>query len=330
MDEVIGVLQRHAHHPSAFYALNRGVHLFRLPGVDGLIASRPAGRRHVVQLTGVVGPEADADRLLDAFLARARAEGRRVVAVQLLAADVDRYVRRGFRVEQFGVDSALSLPGWAPRGGRFVKLRNKVSRARRAGVTVREVGPGQAGDARLTTALAELEERWLRAKGPHARRLEFLVGERGGPADVHRRLFVAEVGGEVVGDLSLSPVYGRHAGWLHDLPRRRPDAPPGVSELLTVTALERVRAEGAGWLHLGLTPFTGLAEEHRVPAAGSPLARRTVRLLAEHGAWLYPAADQAAYKAKWAPDVVQPEYVAFQGRVTPGAVWALARLTNAV
>jgi lysylphosphatidylglycerol synthetase-like protein (DUF2156 family) len=328
VDDVIGVLQRHADHPSAFYALNRGVRHFRLPGVDGLIAHRPAGRRHVVQLTGAVAPPADADRLLDAFLARARAERRRVVAVQLLAADVDRYARRGFRVEQFGADFSVSLPGWSPRGGRFVKLRNKVSRARRAGVTVREVGRDPAPE--LAGALADLEERWLRSKGPHARRLEFLVGERGGPAGAARRLFVAEAGGEVVGDLSLAPVYGRHAGWLHDVPRRRPDAPPGVSELLTLTALEQVRAEGAGWLHLGLTPFTGLADEHRVPAVGSPLARRTVRLLAEHGAWLYPAADQAAYKAKWAPDLTQPEYVAFQGAVTPAAVWALARLTNAV
>jgi hypothetical protein len=37
-----------------------------------------------------------------------------------------------------------------------------------------------------------------------------------------------------------------------------------------------------------------------------------------------------AYKLKWAPDLVQPEYVAFAGGISLRSVWALLRLTNAV
>jgi lysylphosphatidylglycerol synthetase-like protein (DUF2156 family) len=157
-----------------------------------------------------------------------------------------------------------------------------------------------------------------------------MVGERAGPAASLRRLFVAaDAAGGALGYVTFSPVYGLHAGWLHDLSRRRPSAPPGTMELVIVTAVERFRAEGAGYLHFGLTPFTGLGQEHEL-ASSSDLAAGLVRLLADHGRHLYPAADQLAYKQKWAPDLIQPEYVAFGGGVSLRSVWALLRLTNAI
>ena len=55
-----------------------------------------------------------------------------------------------------------------------------------------------------------------------------------------------------------------------------------------------------------------------------------IRMLAEHGSAIYPAASQLAYKEKWALDQIQPEYVAFQRRVSIGALWSLLRLTNSV
>jgi lysylphosphatidylglycerol synthetase-like protein (DUF2156 family) len=92
--------------------------------------------------------------------------------------------------------------------------------------------------------------------------------------------------------------------------------------------VDRFRTEHARYLHFGLTPFTGLADEHEL-AGRSGVASRIVRMLAAHGKSVYPAADQLAYKQKWSPDLVQPEYVAFAGRVSAGAVWSLLRLTNA-
>jgi lysylphosphatidylglycerol synthetase-like protein (DUF2156 family) len=324
-DTAAAVLARHADNPSAFLALNRDTRHFTVPGLDGLVAYRPAGRRTVVQLGGPFAAPDDRGPLLDAFLHFARARGRRALAVQLLREDADAYVSRGFAVNQLGADYARSLDGFALAGRRHVPLRNKLSRARRAGVVVEEV-PGSGSDP----ALDALDTAWLRSKGRHAKELAFLVGERGGPAGGLRRLFVARSAeGDALGYVSFAPAHGRHPGWLHDLSRRRPDGPPGVLELVVVTAVERFRSEGAGWLHFGFTPFTGLDETHRLPGA-SPLADRAVRLLAERGAAVYPAADQLAYKLKWAPDLVQPEYVAFPGRVRPTDVWALLRCTGAV
>jgi lysylphosphatidylglycerol synthetase-like protein (DUF2156 family) len=100
-------------------------------------------------------------------------------------------------------------------------------------------------------------------------------------------------------------------------------------EVLNVTAIERMTAEGSGWLHFGFTPFAGLDREHEMPGASS-FFLRAVHFLAEHGERVYPAAAQLDYKNKWGPHVVLPEYIAFQGGVRPGALWRLLRETNAL
>lgn len=249
-----------------------------------------------------------------------------MVAVQLMRRDAGLYADHGFTVNQFGADYARGLPEFSLRGKKHMQLRNKISRARRAGVTVAEEPHDTAG---LAADLDGIDRAWLRGKGRHTKELRFMVGERGGPVQHLRRLFVArDEAGQVVGYVSFAPVHGARPGWLHDLSRRHPDAPPGVLELVVMTAVEAFSAEGAGFLHFGLTPFTSLDPGHEA-AGASPVAGRLLRLLAERGSAVYPAADQLAYKQKWGLDLVEPEYVAFQGGLSLRAVWDLLRLTNA-
>jgi lysylphosphatidylglycerol synthetase-like protein (DUF2156 family) len=323
-DAVHDVLARHAENPSAFLALNEGTQHFTVPGIDGVVAYRLAGRRTVVQLGGPFAAPDDRSRLLRAFLVFAAGRGRRVVGVQLMREDAELYARHGFTVNQFGADYARALPGFELRGKKHMQLRNKISRARRAGVTVAEEPLVD-----VAADLDDIDRVWLRAKGAHVKELTFMVGERGGPAQGRRRLFVArDADGGALAYVSFSPVYGARAGWLHDLSRRRPDAPPGALELIVTTAVATFQREAAGHLHFGFTPFTSLAGEHEV-AGASRAAGRIIRFLADHGARIYPAADQLAYKEKWGLDEVEPEYVAFQGGIRPRAMWALLRLTNA-
>ncbi len=320
------LLERHADNPSAFLALNEGTQHFRAPGIDGVVAYRRAGRRTLVQLGGVFAAPEDRAALLAAFVRFASRERRRIVAVQLLREDAQLYARHGFVVNQLGANYARSLAEFDLKGKKHVSLRNKISRARRAGVTVAECPYGPD----LTQELEEVDAVWLRAKGKHVKELQLMVGQVGGQAQAQRRLFVArDQDGRVLAYLSFSPVFGRRAGWLHDLSRRRPDAPPGVLELLVATAVDAFRSEGAGFLHFGMTPFTGLDPAHEVEGA-SPTTTRIMHLLAEKGAFVYPAADQLAYKEKWALDLVEPEYIAFQGRLSLGSLVALLRVTNSV
>lgn len=325
---VIDTLARHADNPSAYLALNADTCHFDVPSIDGVIAYRNLGRRHIAQFGGVFAAPEDQPALLEAFLNHAREQRKSVISVQLMRSDAELYARHGFTVNQLGADYARSLEHFSLAGKKFVPLRNKISRAKRAGVTVGEVGVDDAAPEDLEGALAGVDRVWLRAKGRHVKPLSFMVGELGGPGGAARRLFVARGGaGEILAYISFSPVYGPRSGWLHDLSRKVPDAPPGVLETIVVFAVERFRAEGVDYLHFGFTPFTGLDPANEVTGR-SGIVSRVVRLLADHGASVYPAADQLAYKEKWGLDTREPEYVAFQGGVTPGKVWSLLRVTN--
>jgi lysylphosphatidylglycerol synthetase-like protein (DUF2156 family) len=98
-------------------------------------------------------------------------------------------------------------------------------------------------------------------------------------------------------------------------------------ETINLTAIEAFQAEGAAWLHFGFTPFTGLDSAHE-PAGASRFVTGLVRQLAAHGELVYPARTQLAYKEKWGPHVVLPEYLAFHGRPRLGAVWSLLKTAN--
>ncbi|CAK7280229.1 DUF2156 domain-containing protein [Streptomyces sp. RM1] len=291
--------------PSSFLALNSGNSVFTVPGADGVVVYRRTGR-WAVQFGGPFAAEQDYDTLLDAFRSYVRDEGLNLVGVQLQRTDAERYAERGCVVNQVGASWAVSLAEFTLRGTRFMQLRNKISRALRNGLQIQEVDAADVADA-----IAVIDKAWLGSKGG-AQQLEFLVGQIGGPAQAHRRLFAGTIDGEPVAYISYSPVYGSRAGWMHDLSRRIPSGSPGLMEAINAHAIEVFRAEGVEWLHFGFTPFTGLDAAHELDGH-SPAFQWLMHALWAEGAALYPAQTQLSYKQKWAPDLLIPEYVAFDG-----------------
>ncbi|GAB2819300.1 bifunctional lysylphosphatidylglycerol flippase/synthetase MprF [Streptomyces daliensis] len=315
-------VQGYGENPSSYLALNRGNQLFTASTGD-VIAYRESGR-YLVQFAGVLGPWERKAQALREFKDYARAGKRRIACVQLQSREAELYASEGFTINQVGSSYSVHLPDFTLRGSRFMKLRNKISQARRSGLQVEEVSYDEH-----VGHIEEIDRFWLRSKGKHTKEIRFLVGEVGGPAQKHRRLFMATDGRRPTAYISYSPVFGERPGWLHDLSRRRHDARPGAAEAINATALELFMRERAEWLHFGFTPFTGLDAAHMI-APSSPLTGAFMRLLAERGEALYPAASQLSYKKKWHPHLVTPEYLAFEGRARPGAIWQLLRVTNTV
>lgn len=302
---VLDAIRQHHHtdNPSAFLALNSGNEIFTRPGVDGVIVYRRTGR-YLVQFGGPFAAPVDCGPLQRAFLETATAEGRQIVAVQVQGADAHAFLDLGFTVNQMGASFAKELAGFSLSGTRFMRLRNKISRALRSGLTITEAPLADWHDA-----MRALDTNWLSIKGE--RQLEFLVGEYGGPFQHLRRLFVGTINGELAGYISYSPVYGTRPGWMHDLSRRQPDTIPGVMEAINRAAIEVFQSEQTPWLHFGFTPFTELTGQPRFPGHSRAFHWFMEHLWA-HGEAVYPAQSQFAYKQKWAPNVVLPEYVAFQ------------------
>lgn len=319
-------------HPSGWLALSAKNQRFELPGRPGLIAYREQGK-HLVLFGGVHAPAGERGALLDAFLAHAAARRRRVLGVQLRADQAALFGERGFTVNRFGGSYGLSIAKHGLGGGARVKLRQKVTRAQKLGLKALELGVDLPRDAAAFERLHAISAAWLAEKGKAE--LDFMIGELGTPDAARRRVFVvvdpsgSSSDGRWVGFISYVPALGSRPGWLHDLTRRLPDAPPGTMELCNHTALERFRGEGAAWLHFGFTPF--LLPEQGPPELpqASRFAAWVLRLLGRWGGSIYPAQDQVRYKQKWAPDLVETEWLAFRP-LSLRAIWDLLVLTRSV
>jgi lysylphosphatidylglycerol synthetase-like protein (DUF2156 family) len=292
-------------HPSGALALSPRNRHFGVVGAPGFISYRERGG-HLIAMGGVHAPEPARAALLDAFLAEAKARRRGVIFVQVREAQTELFRSRGFTVNQLGASYGLSLERFSFAGAERAKLRNKVKRARAQGVRIVAVGDELPRDEATFAKLRQVSRLWLRRKGK--KELDFMIGEIGGPADRDRRIFAAlDSAGEVLGFITYVPVWGERPGWLHDLTRRVPSSPVGVMELCNAAAIERFQAEGAKHLHFGFTPFLVRGQEGR---GASPLLAWMLHLIGRYGSFVYPAQSQAEYKLKWAPDLVEPEFVA--------------------
>ncbi len=292
-------------HPSGFLGLSPRNQRFMVAGIPGFVAFRAQGR-HLIVLGGIHAPVPQQAVLLDCFLALAEAGRHRVIVVQLRAPQVPLFLCRGFTVNQLGTSFGLTLRRFTLRGSEKMQLRNKISRARRAGLRVAEVGVDLPRSEATFARLHAVSRAWLEGKG--RKELDFMIGELGRPEEAWRRIFVAlDSAAQSMAFITYVPAWGSTPGYLHDLTRRLPTAPPGALELINAYAIEQMTTAGVPHLHFGFTPFVVDGSE---PPGASRWAAWAVRALYRHGGALYPAASQAQYKLKWTPDVIELEYIA--------------------
>jgi lysylphosphatidylglycerol synthetase-like protein (DUF2156 family) len=311
-------------HPSGFLACSSGNRRFCLPDRAGFIAYREQGR-HRIAFGGVHSPVEREASLLRAFLEDARASSQHVMFVQVPAHQVPMFEALGATVNRLGSTFAVRLAGYTLKGTSKIALRNKIHRAQRAGLRAAEVDRDVPASAMLCAQLRSISDAWLHSKGKQE--LAFMVGVTTDADDRYRRTFVAvDREGSAVAFVTYVPAWGDRPGYLHDLSRRRPDAPPGVMELINAFAMRRMQEEGVTYLHFGFAPLVMTGNE---PASASGIMSRLAKFLYRHGSFVYPAQSQASYKRKWGCDVVAPEYLAGFPLTLMG-VLALLRLTRAL
>ncbi|MFJ1748144.1 bifunctional lysylphosphatidylglycerol flippase/synthetase MprF [Streptomyces sp. NPDC088116] len=323
LESVRHAISTYGDNPSGFLALSSGNSYFSVADAPGVIIYRTSGP-YLIQFGGPFAPADAAPELLKEFLGFAASQNRTVVSIQVQRSETDLYSEHGFTVNQVGGSYAIDLARFTLRGTKFMQLRNKTARAARAGLTVVEAGLDEWSDA-----VGAVDTAWLAGKGDHVKPLEFLVGECGGAVQAHRRLFIGLLDGKAAGYISYTPAYGSRPGWMHDLSRRQPDDVPGIMEAINKTAIETFQSEGAEWLHFGFTPFTSLSPDREVAGASRAFSWFT-HWLWENGSAVYPAQSQLAYKLKWAPHAILPEYIAFQGPAQLGGLLHVFKAANAI
>jgi phosphatidylglycerol lysyltransferase len=214
-----------------------------------------------------------------------------------------------------GAQPIWNPAGWPALLTRSPRLRSQINRLRpRLTVEIWE-----AARARASADLARCWREWLarRALPP----MRFVVETDVLDQLEGRRVYVAEQGGRPVAFLIVVPVPGR-AGWLIDPMIRGADAPNGAIELLIDAAMGDLRAAGAAWVSLGLSP---LSQRAGLSYAEHPAWLRTsLGLVRRWGAPLYSFDGLDAFKARLDPDAWEPLYAVAPHGLSPRTLYAIA------
>jgi lysylphosphatidylglycerol synthetase-like protein (DUF2156 family) len=319
-------------HPASYLALNEETQIFfpEDPALNGMIAYRDKGGCRFT-VGGIIAPDYSKQEILQAFLKSSNAAGKKVVFVQCSLEDCNVLAKNNFTVNQLGSSYLSTIANFSLSGSRFVKLRNKISRARRLGVTTNIYGPHSDIPADVVAQLNQIDREWLTQK--KAAELAFLIGEKGDlskPMPDDKYLFVASEAEVVHGYILYSRIFGRYLGWMHDLTRRRDECATGVMELLNERAIEYFSGLGEGYLHYGFTPLADLDAQFEQGFHHSKVFSVIAKWLSVHGSFIYPMETQLQYKKKWFPDTQFPEYIAFQNGFSLTALWQFLRITNII
>ncbi|WP_216619850.1 MULTISPECIES: DUF2156 domain-containing protein [Myxococcus] len=292
-EQVLALLRRYGWNATSFQVLQPGFRYWFDPAGDACVAYVDTGGAWVAAGAPIAAPERLAS-VAEGFRVAARAVDRRVC----FFATEPRFI-------ELAPMASLPIgeqPVWDPahwddvvRSSR--SLREQLRRARARGVKVREAPVTELGDPLHPTrrAVELLKARWLASR--RMAPMGFLVQLRPHAFASERYAFVAEVEGEVVGFLSVSPVYAREGWFLQDL-LRDPEAPNGTAEALVDAAMRAAAATGRRYVTLGLAPLAG------------PV-RPWLRLARACGRPLFDFEGLRTFKGKFRPDAWVPIHLSY-------------------
>ena len=307
----------HGWNSTSFQIVNPGISRWFSGRGDAVVGYVPAAGVRVVAGAPVCGKERLRE-VVEEFESDARAAGERVCyfcAESRLEAVVDG--RDDHSKFLLGAQPAWRPADWPDIVKGHKSLRAQLNRARNKGVTVSEWPVERSnGNPELGDCLTA----WLDSKGLPP--LHFLVEPDTLNRLRHRRVFVAECSGNVVGFVTLSPVVQRN-GWLFEQFPHRPKAPNGTVELMIDTAMRRLAEDGCEYATLGLSPLSKRADVE--PFDNPVWLRVTLAWLRKHGQRFYNFDGLDAFKAKLRPERWEPVFaLTNEASVSPRTLYAIA------
>ena len=255
----------------SFFALRRDKSYLFSPSRSAFLAYRVVAGTALVS-GDPVGDDAEIDDLLAELRRIVRAQGWRLAVVGASDAHLERYRALGLKPVSIGEEAVLSPRDFSLEGRAIRKVRQSVSRLRKAGYSIRLLPADEVRPA-LAAELEDVSASWR--GGEPERGFSMAIDDLHIPGTV---LALAEdAKGRVGGFLHLAPSPAG-GGWSLSAMRRRPDAPNGLTEFLVVETLAWARDTGASELSLNFCALTDFIAPDRVTTPAKRVVRRGLLL----------------------------------------------------
>jgi lysyl-tRNA synthetase, class II len=258
----------------AFFALRRDKSYLFSPSRRAFLAYRVVAGTALVS-GDPVGEETELDELFAELRRLVRARGWRLGVVGASGERLDRYRALGLKPIPIGDEAVLRPQQFSLEGRAIRKVRQSVSRLRKAGYVFRIVAADEIRPE-LGAELEDVSAAWR--CGEPERGFSMAIDDLHVPGTV---LALAEdADGRVGGFFHLAPSPAG-GGWSLSAMRRRPDAPNGLTEFLVVETVGWARETGASELSLNFCALTDFLAPERVKTPVRRAVRR-VLLLADN------------------------------------------------
>jgi lysyl-tRNA synthetase class 2 len=255
----------------SFFALRRDKSYLFSPSRRAFLAYRVVAGTALVS-GDPVGDEGEIDDLLAELRRIVRAHGWRLAVVGASDEHLDRYRALGLKPVAMGEEAVLQPAEFSLEGRAIRKVRQSVSRLRKAGYSFRIVAADEVGpklDAELEDVSAASRN------GEPERGFSMAIDDLHVPGTV--LALAVDTAGGVGGFLHLAPSPAG-GGWSLSAMRRRPDAPNGLTEFLVVETLAWGRETGASELSLNFCALTDFLATERATTPVRRLVRRGLLL----------------------------------------------------
>ena len=322
-DRARDLIRRYGQNPVSWLTLESDKRLFFGRAAQGVVAYGIVGDTVVVLGDPICAP-ADFIVLLSEFKNFCDNVASGCIFMSATDRFIDKYEEFGYKVTKCGEEAHFDLSTYAMAGGAAMKARQKVSRARRLGVTVREYRPMERREREVEAAIARVSREWLAGKKSAV--LGFGVGGTDLDDPAGRRYFVAyDADGTLCAYNVFLPYNDGGPGWLVDVTRRLRTAPTGVTELLVAQAFAVFKEEGVLSASMGLAPLSNLLDDD---GKGSPDEKRLNQIYERFNRF-YGFKDLQIAKRKYGPSEWRPQYFIYTGkRLTPQLMYAVIAIQS--
>ncbi len=308
-ERLLELLEKYGRNLHSFMILEPGLSLWSTE--EAAVAYAKRGGYWVAVGGPLCAPEQTIS-VANAFREAANNAGCEAVFFGVTQVLVDRLQSSTFDSLQVGLVAVWNPAQWQEVVRGAEKLRNRLSKAKRSGVTVRLLDRDEVSEgAPLRKQLVEIVDAWSDQKALPP--MGFMVTVELFQHAERRRYFVVESVGEIHGFAVCVPIYGRH-GWLLEDMMIRSESPAGCSEALVDTVMRQLSDEGAEIVSLGMVALAGLdgGEERE----RHPLLTGLLRFCAKTMGWLYNFEGLYRFRNKLKPLAWERVYIVSGGPVT--------------